>query len=218
MKVSNITEVEVKVVKNILTMNRYLLLKRNGNELYFPIFRPEVIYSDRLLIIDELGFKEEYPNYFELFIGETIVLINSPDNSKFDIYYSVYKLDEIERSYRDILERRVIKSIMNQEVDLGEFTEQSIGFILKLLEGLKRIELSKDSVERKEINIQINKIKVEIRFDIWNLSNYLDLGDELEYTLKMSIPDFNIEIEANSLNYLMMKLYDELETRGVRRW
>ena len=218
MKISNITEIEVKVIKNILTMSKYLLLKTNSSNLYFPVFRPEVIYSDRLIIIDELGFKEEYPNYFELFIGESMILINSPDSSKFDIYYSVYKLDEIEKSYKDILSRRIVKSIFNQQVELSDFTEQSAGFIITLLDRFKILEVTKEFVENRMIEIYINKVKIEIGFEIWNLENYLGLEGELEYSLKLKILDFNIEIEANSLNYLMIKLYDELEIRGVRKW
>ena len=218
MKISNISDIEVKVIKNIFTMSKYILLKLDNSKLYFPIFRPEVIYSDRLIIMDELGFREEYPNSFEVFIGESIVLINSPDCSRFDIYYSIYKLEEIEKSYREILERRVIKSIFSQEVDLSEYTEQSTGFIIELLNRFRELELTKESVERKSINIFINKTKVEIGFDIWNLDNYLNLVEELEYSLRLKISDFNLEVEANSLNYLMMRLYDELEIRGVRKW
>lgn len=218
MKINNLSDIEINVIKNILTMSNYLLLKENESEMYFPIFRPEVVYSDRLIIIDELGFREEYPNYFDIFIGESIILISSPDCTRFDRYYSVFKLEEIEKSYKEILEKRVIKNIFNEKLDLSDFTEQSVGFILKLIEELKDINLSKDSIERKIINIQINKTKVEIGFNIWNLNNYLNLGEDLDYSIKIKIPDFSLELEANSLRYLVMKLYDELEIRGVRRW
>ena len=219
MKVSNISEIEISVIRNILTMNKYVLMKENDNELFFPIFRLEIIHSEGLIIVDELGFKREYPDYFEVFIGESMILIYSPDCSRFDMYYTIYELGEIKDTYEEILKKRVIKSIFKQRIDLSELSGESIEFILSLMKELEKINITGEAIENKSINIQMNRIKIEIGFNIWNLENYLGFSnEELEYSLRVKIPDFNLEIEANSLEYLLMMLNEELEVRGVRKW
>ena len=220
MRVTELTDNEILIMNNLFSNSKYTLLKENLNTVTMPLFRPKVSLSDNsFTVTDELGYLIQYNDLYDISICDTLLLINSLDCTVFHTYMILMDLGNLKNSYHENLEKRIIKSIFINQFDMSDFTEKPLFFITEVLDRLKVLSVTKEILNNKQITLFVKKTEMEIQFDIWNLEDYVSAHNvDLEYSLHLNIPNFSTDIESNSLEHLMIKLYDDMCIKGVTKW
>ena len=220
MRINELSDTEILKIRNLFSLSSYILLKEESTKVMMPILRPKVSHSGSfLIIVDELGYEATYNELYEIFVCDSCLMINSLDYTVFKTYMLFMNLGEIEQQYNDAIKKRIIKSVFTEKIDMSEFVEKPLSFIEELFQNFNQLKITTEICNSKKFEINIKSTKVNLSFNIWNLDEYiLNANSVLDYTINLIIPSFGTSIEANSLEYMINKLYNDMVVKGVSKW
>lgn len=205
MKVSNLSDSEMSIVKHLMTMKYVALVLPDSTTVY--LIEPKAtLTTEYLTITDTSDHSYKFNKDYSISITSTMLLINSPDKS---LVYIIVGLTKLADASRIEYEKQLTYEAIRYFVDSIKFTDDH-DLVDELIDSIKSLKLNKSLQTYKA---SFNGEEVTVTFKITNLK----LKTLVVNLTSKSIPSFNVTNPVDLVDRLCAILKDEDSVASSRR-